>query len=70
MDEIELLKPSDAARRLGVTADHVVQLCRSGRLPAAKIGNRWRVIWPLALKQILSVGGEVDVDPQPKGKHH
>lgn len=60
MEEIELLTPRESARRLGFGVDHVLRMCRDGTIPAVKIGNRWRVIWPLALRKILEEGGGRD----------
>lgn len=57
MDEIELITPKEAGQRLGFGVDHVLKMCRSGQIPAAKIGKRWRIIWPLALRKILNEGG-------------
>ncbi len=60
LGDIELISPRVAAARLGFGVDHVVNMCRSGTLPSAKIGNRWRIIWPLALKKLLEEGGNGD----------
>lgn len=57
MSELELLKPSEAARRLGVSTERVRRMCATGEIPAARVGARWRVIWPLAMRKILSEGG-------------
>lgn len=62
LENLELLTPTDAAKRLGFSTAHVLKLCRAGELPAARVGNRWRVIWPLALKKILEQGGNEHVE--------
>ena len=66
MEELELLQPREAARRLGFGVDHVLKMCRDGQIPAAKIGNRGRIIWPLALRKILAEGGVKDVETDPR----
>ena len=57
LGNVELLSPREAAQRLDFGVDHILKLCRTGQLPAAKIGRRWRVIWPLAFRKILEEGG-------------
>jgi excisionase family DNA binding protein len=45
-DEALLLKPEDAARRLGVGRSKTYELLRSGELPSVRIGRSVRI--PLA----------------------
>lgn len=39
----DLLRPSHIAELLGYSCAQVRELCRSGELPAVKVGNRWFV---------------------------
>ncbi|MBX5466893.1 MAG: helix-turn-helix domain-containing protein [Firmicutes bacterium] len=52
-----LIKPSEAARRLGRTARWVVNLARNGEIPAARVSNRWLIAWPDALEALLAKRG-------------
>ncbi|AEJ38614.1 hypothetical protein TPY_0412 [Sulfobacillus acidophilus TPY] len=62
MSDLELLPPREAARRLGVSVERVRHMCTTGELPAARVGSRWRVVWPLALRNIMEKGGVNDAD--------
>jgi excisionase family DNA binding protein len=50
--DLSLLSTGDAARFLGTSRQHVVDLCDSGRLPCVRVGTHRRVD-PLALKAFL-----------------
>jgi excisionase family DNA binding protein len=39
----KILDTADIAKFFGVTEDTVALWCRSGRLPAFKLGGRWRM---------------------------
>ncbi len=39
-----LITPEQASEFLGFHQNHVRALCRSGELPAVRIGSRWRII--------------------------
>lgn len=39
----EMLTPAEVAARMRVSADTVMRLVRSGRLPGHKFGKQWRV---------------------------
>lgn len=56
LQNMELVSPRRAAQKLGFSVPHVIAMCKRGDIPAAKIGNRWRIVWPLALKTILENG--------------
>ena len=60
MEDVELISAREAARRLGFGTEHILDLCRRGEIPSAKVGSRWRIIWPLALRKILAEGGVTD----------
>lgn len=38
-----LLKPAKAAELMGVSVATVTSMCRSGKLPAIRIGKQWRI---------------------------
>lgn len=38
-----VLTPSDVARRWNCSPGHVRRLCRSGQLPAMRLGSDWRI---------------------------
>ena len=43
----DLISVPEAARRIGLHADTLYRLCRTGRFnPAIQIGSRWRVAVP------------------------
>lgn len=62
MEDIELISAREAAKRLSFGPEHILEMCRAGTIPAAKIGRRWRIIWPLALRKILEEGGVTNVE--------
>ena len=39
----QYLSAQTAARRLGLNVETIRRLCRSGRLPAVKLGRSWRI---------------------------
>jgi excisionase family DNA binding protein len=43
MDLLDVLGAEEAARALGIGADRMRVLLRTGRLPARKVGGRWVV---------------------------
>lgn len=58
MDETRmLLRPSEAARRLGRTARWVIRMAQRGEIPAVHMGRRWLVVWPDALDVLLAKWG-------------
>ena len=47
LDVADLISVPDAASRLGLHADTLYRLCRTGKFPPAiQIGTRWRVSVP------------------------
>jgi excisionase family DNA binding protein len=44
MDLMDVLGAEEAARALGIGADRMRVLLRTGRLPARKVGGRWVIL--------------------------
>jgi excisionase family DNA binding protein len=44
VDLVDVLGVDEAARTLGIGADRMRVLLRTGRLPARKVGGRWVVL--------------------------
>lgn len=40
-DESKLYSASDLAKRAGVSPSYVARLCRTGKLPATRLGGTW-----------------------------
>ena len=38
-----LLKPADVAQRLNVSHGTVLRFCRTGQIPAFRLGAQWRI---------------------------
>ena len=56
-----LITTSEAARRMGVSAKVVRDMCSSGKIPCAKIGRRWFVN-PEALLSLARMNGPEHVE--------
>lgn len=44
MQQNDILTVKETAELLDVTAEYVRRLSREGRIPATKLGNRWRYV--------------------------
>src|SRR6187397_375837 len=58
------LSPSQAAARIGATTRSVQRWIASGRLPARRVGGRWRVASD-AIDAFVAVGATATVGPAP-----
>src|SRR6476646_1572627 len=60
----EELSPSQAAKRIGATTRSVQRWIASGRLPARRVGARWRVASD-AIDALVTTGAVATVGPAP-----
>src|SRR6185369_17850852 len=60
----EELSPSQAAARVGATTRSVQRWITSGRLPARRVGGRWRVASD-AIDALLAVGAATTISSTP-----
>ena len=51
-DGTEMLNAEEAAKALGMHIDTVWKLCKSGELPACKVGHRWFINKAALLKKM------------------
>ena len=43
VEDAETLSPKETARLLRYSTKHVIYLCQSGKIEAARVRNRWRI---------------------------
>ncbi len=60
------LTPEEVAAMTGLHPESVRRLCRQGRLPAAKVGRKWRFS-PEVLERWVEAGGLAAV-PAPEAQ--
>jgi len=75
-DAADLLSIPETARRIGLHADTLYRLCRTGQFPPAiQIGGRWRVSVPRLVRYLhgdsADIGGDgTALGPASRSDHY